>query len=102
MTKRYRVTPRALQDLLAIGRYTEAAWGKAKRDSYLRQIERRFVWLSQNPALGRRRDEIGQGYRCFPEGQHLVFYLVAANEIQIIGIPHQSMDISGFFKSESI
>lgn len=99
MKKRYRVTPRALQDLIAIGHYTEAAWGKAKRDAYLRQIERRFVWLSQNAALGRRRDDIRDGYRCFPEAHHLIFYLIAGDEIHIIGIPHQSMDLPGFFES---
>ncbi|PZM13008.1 type II toxin-antitoxin system RelE/ParE family toxin [Rhizobium tubonense] len=94
---RYRITPRALRDLMEIGRYTEAAWGRKKRDDYLRKLESRFAWLAEQPSLGKKRFDIQEGYFCFPEGQHLIFYLIAPGEIHIIGVPHQTMDIPGFF-----
>ena len=30
----------------------------------------------------------------FPEGMHLVFYTLTKNGVDIIGIPHQSMDVT--------
>jgi toxin ParE1/3/4 len=33
------------------------------------------------------------GYLCFPEGMHIVFYKIGKEGIDILGIPHQSMDV---------
>ncbi|MFP6748678.1 MAG: type II toxin-antitoxin system RelE/ParE family toxin [Alphaproteobacteria bacterium] len=71
MNRRYRVTPRALNDLKNIGRYSFQTWGKAQRDKYLRAIDRRFAWLAENPHLGTHRPDIADGYHCFPQGSHL-------------------------------
>jgi len=59
----------------------------------------RFTWISENPLLGKKRDDVKPGYYCFPEGMHLVFYMVTKTGIDIIGIPHQSMDIVSHLKS---
>lgn len=40
-------------------------------------------WLADNPNLGLRPDE----------GKHVIFYRAAGSNIEIIGIPHQRMDI---------
>ena len=29
------------------------------------------------------------------EGRHLIFYIMTDNTVDVIGIPHQSMDITG-------
>lgn len=88
----YRITPRARDDLIAIARFTEHRWGKLQRDRYLRALEHRFDWLAQNPGAGRHREDVREGYFCYPQGQHLIFYLVRESGIAIIGIPHQHMD----------
>jgi toxin ParE1/3/4 len=93
----YRVTPRALRDLFEIGRYTQAIWRRKQRDDYLLKLERRFAWLAQHPRLGRSRSEIHEGYFCFPEGLHLVFYVIAPGEMHIIGIVHQTIDVVRYF-----
>lgn len=46
---------------------------------------------------GRARDDVAFGYRSFPEGQHVVFYIVQTGSVAIIGIPHQAMDVGVFF-----
>ncbi len=46
MTFTIKITPRAQQDLKNIGRYTLQKWGKKKRDSYLRDLDRCFRWAS--------------------------------------------------------
>jgi Plasmid stabilization system protein len=95
--KQVRITPRARDDLKNIGRYTERKWGKAQRNTYLKRLATRFNWLAENPQLGQHRTDIEDGYYCFPEGQHLVFYLIRRHAIDIIGVPHKEMDIINHF-----
>lgn len=95
--RKVRVTPRAQEDLINIGRYTEGTWGKAQRNRYLKDIEARFYWLAENPLLGKQRADICEGYYSFPEGQHVVFYLFGSYSIDIIGIPHKEMDTISYF-----
>ena len=93
----YRVTPRALQDLKNIGRYTEQQWGRRQRNSYLKALEKRFGWLADNPQLGKHRMDVAEGYYSFPQGEHVVFYMIGDNCIDFIGIPHKEMDIITYF-----
>jgi toxin ParE1/3/4 len=100
MTPRIRITPRALADLKNIGRYTLKTWGRTQRDAYLRAIDRRFEWLADNPARGKPRADIAEGYHSFPQGAHLIFYLIREGGIDVIGVVHQAMDIPGHFEGE--
>lgn len=97
MTNSYRITPRALKDLQNIGRYTLKEWGREQRNKYLFALEKRFAWLADNPQMGTHRPEIQKGYFCYVQGSHLIFYLKREGGIDIIGIPHQRMDIGRFF-----
>ncbi len=94
----FRITPRAKEDLKEIGRYTISQWGKKKRDSYLLDLDKRFSWLGNNIKIGKQRSDIKEGYYCYLEGSHLIFYIL--NElggIDIIGVPHKAMDILNYF-----
>lgn len=95
--RKVRVTPRARDDLRNIGHYTEQTWGKAQRNRYLQSIGVRFHWLAEYPQLGKHRTDICEGYYSFPEGQHVIFYLVGSDTTDIIGIPHKEMDIISYF-----
>ena len=93
MTVKYRLRALAQADLESIWLYTREEWGVTQADAYLEALIQRFDWLVKNPTLGKPRDDIKQGYFCFPEGMHLVFYILKNNQVEIIGIPHQQMDI---------
>lgn len=69
-------------------------WGSDQLGPYLRALNARFEWLAEQPLAGRERDDVHPGYRSFPEGSHVIFYLVVDDGIDIIGIPHKSMDTS--------
>jgi len=97
MTNTYRVTLRAAQDLKNIGRYTMKMWGREQRDSYLRAMERGFAWLAESPDRGRHRPDVQEGYYSYLQGSHVVFYLLREGGIDIIGVPHQRMDIMNYF-----
>ena len=91
---RYRLTPRAFSDLDAIADYSLDSLGPSQTEAYLAKIADRFQWLAENPSIGRQRDDVADGYRSFPEGKHLIFYLVMPDHIAIIGVPHASMDLT--------
>jgi toxin ParE1/3/4 len=92
-----QITPRAARDLAGIARWTMKTWGAARMERYLRALHARMEWLLLHPSAGRIRDDVQPGYRCFAEGQHLIFYITQADGIAIIGVPHQAMDIGGYF-----
>jgi len=100
MSASYRVTPRAFADLAAIARYTVAVWDESQRDAYLEAIEQRFSWLAKQPMAGRSRPEINERYRSFPEGSHVIFYIVREDGIDIIGVPHRSMGLPTYFSKD--
>ncbi|SHE23285.1 type II toxin-antitoxin system RelE/ParE family toxin [methanotrophic endosymbiont of Bathymodiolus puteoserpentis (Logatchev)] len=95
----YTLRLKAQGDLESIWQYSFTTWGSAQADHYLRALVTRFEWLADNPLLGKPRDDIKSGYRCFPEGQHLVFYKITQQQIDIIGVVHQSQDIITLLKN---
>jgi toxin ParE1/3/4 len=97
MTPGYRLTPRAVEDLREIARYTLKTWGRNQRDLYLADIDRRFFWLAEHPRLGKHRSDVTEGYYSYLQGAHVIFYLIRADGIDIIGVPHQRMDVLGYF-----
>lgn len=91
--KRYILSPEAKTDINNIRKYTTRQWGETQTEKYTLQLQERMRWLADNPMLGRARDEVKEGYRSFREGGHIIFYRVVGSAIEIIGIPHQNMDI---------
>ncbi len=98
MTTGYRIRQLAAQDLERIWLYTFEQWGAEQADRYIRAIFSRLTWLAEHPRLGKPRDDIKPGYFCFPEGRHLIFYTLTSAGIDVIGIPHQSMDVINHFE----
>ena len=97
MTPTYSIRVLARADLEEIWVFTFEEWGLEQADKYLNSLFSRFEWLSINPYTGKDRDDIKNGYYCFPEGMHLVFYTMTEYGIDIIGIPHQNMDVINHF-----
>jgi len=86
-----RFSRRAEADLLGIGDYTLRTWGKAQAALYLNEIETCCRMLADNPALGRRSDEVRSGLRRLECGKHVVFYRKVPGGILVSRILHQSM-----------
>lgn len=97
MTPTYSIRALARTDLEEIWVFTFEEWGLEQADKYLNSLFSRFEWLSRNPYTGKDRGDIKNGYYCIPEGMHLVFYTMTEYGIDIIGIPHQNMDVVSHF-----
>ena len=97
MANPFNLTYRAREDLRGIWKYTTEVWNETQADRYITGLYKRFSWLAEFPRIGKHRPDICEGYYCFPQGSHLVFYLIRDNEIDIIGVPHKEMDIHYYF-----
>jgi len=95
----YFLSESAQNDVISIRDYTIDTWGEAQTSKYLSQLEQRLEWLAENPALGKKRDEVKNGYISFSEGRHIIFYRIAERGIEVMGIIHQSEDIDVHFKA---
>lgn len=93
MKQRYFIRELALTDLEETWLYTLSEWDLEQADAYTSSILARMNWLADNPSAGKPRSDIKPGYFCFPEGRHLIFYIMTDGTVDIIGIPHQSMDV---------
>ena len=90
----------AKEDLASIYGYTRDNWGDHQADTYLAQVENRILSLLETPYLGTARPDVSDGYRCLPEGKHLIFYRVDGDVVNILGIPHASMDLERHMERE--
>ncbi len=93
----FKLSRKAFEDLKDIGRYTHNKWGISQRNKYLKQIHSCFSQLSGSPDIGFNSDHIADGYRKFPQGNHVIFYKTASDNIEIIRIIHKSMDVESKF-----
>ncbi len=93
MSGTYALRELARADLEAIWIYTVEQWGGEQAERYLQGLFDCFEELAANPRLGRERDDVKAGYRSFPQGRHVVFYLIALAGIEVIGVVHQSADV---------
>jgi toxin ParE1/3/4 len=101
MPNDYKLTPAAKNDLKEIWSYTVKRWSEQQAEKYIYQLEKKFKDLVKTPNLGRSRPDIQKGYRSLPEGKHIIFYRVADDIIEIIGIPHASMDVETHLLQQS-
>ena len=84
----------ALADLKSIATYTHDRWGVRQRNTYLKAIDRVFHSLAKNPVIGRTCDEVREGYRKFPHGSHVIYYMKSStSELLIVRILHMTMDV---------
>ena len=85
------ISPRGESDIVDIAAYTLVMWGDKQMSRYVAALHARFGGLARFPDTGRRRDELGRGYRSVVQGSHIVFYRVTARNLVIVRILHTRM-----------
>lgn len=88
----FKLSRKAKADLKSIALHTEREWGRDQRNHYILQFDQCFHLLGANPNLGQSCDEISSGYRQYPQGSHILFYRLNAEDVvEIIRILHKRM-----------
>ena len=89
----------AEEDLISIWRWSAEAWSEDIAAKHLFDIERACERLTDDPMLGRARDELISGIRSLPVRPHSVFYRTSAREVEIVRVLHQRMDVERVFSN---
>jgi len=88
----YKLTPLAKKHIKQIWTYTHKKWGETQADKYTNAIKKCLSYIAKNPSKGRSRDEVSSGLKSHKVEHHHIFYFIAKNEIEVVGILHKQMD----------
>jgi len=92
---KFALSAKAKSDLIKIAKYTQITWGQAQRNSYLKILDRSFQLLADDPEIGINCDYIREGYRKYPQANHVINYKAQKeNTILIVRILHKSIDVN--------
>ena len=91
--KRYRLTPRAREDLEEIWLYSLTTWSLDQADRYHAKLVQAFEDLANATRRGRDIGHVRPGYFKLASGSHFIFYRESEAAIDIIRILHQQMDV---------
>lgn len=97
---RFKVSKEARDDIRKIGHHTQRKWGKDQRRKYLDDLDKKFGLLAKNPLLGRRCDNIREGYSRFEYISHIIFYMQEKDFIVISRVIHQSRDVKALLSKD--
>lgn len=87
----FRLTPNAQADLIEIRQYTFQRWGAEQSQKYLREIRQTIGLLAETPALGKSRPDVGTNVQSFPQGSHIIYYVIHAQQLVVFGVLHKRM-----------
>lgn len=96
MAKKVALSPLAEIDLLDIALYIAAENPKAA-DKFAHEIDDKFLLLSTQPEMGRRRPELGRELRSFPVKSYVIFYDPTPGGIFVVRVLHGARDIENVF-----
>ena len=100
----YTVRSRAWRDLEETMTYLRDEAGDENAIRFWEQAQATFAALTRQPFLGRPRPDLKpEGLRSWRVNgfeNWLIFYRVAAAEIEIVRVRHGMMDLPGMFRKE--
>lgn len=91
--RRYRLSPRAEQDLDDIWGYTVRTWSVEQAEIYHADIISAIIALSKGDRQGRDVGDLRAGYFKYPVGHHFLFYRIGEGWLDVIRILHKQMDV---------
>lgn len=95
----YRLTRKAVDDLVSIWNYTQLKWSEKQADKYYYLLIETFDTISKHPEMGKDYSHIKENLMGQWVGRHIVFYRITSpNEILIVRILHERMDFKSRFK----
>ena len=93
----YRLSRLAANDLEEIAEYTIERFGIEQARRYRDGLKTCFIQLANNPAIGRKAEQLIRGLRRFEHQSHVVFYIGESESLLIVRVLHSSMDVPRHF-----
>jgi toxin ParE1/3/4 len=88
----------AQDDITNILLYTLQTWGAEQQDAYAALLDRGLLFIMENPDIGRSRSELYPGCRSYRIREHIVYYAVQGEDINIARVLHGRIDTKRYFK----
>ena len=101
MGKEVKFTPDAADDIESIAEYTFEKWGGIKQLAYLVKIYEAIDHISDNEKIGKERNDIKKGYRAYDINEHLIFYRILENHIDILGVTGSERDFKTLYSKRN-
>tara|TARA_A200000159_G_C7045889_1_gene224024 strand:- start:76 stop:369 length:294 start_codon:yes stop_codon:yes gene_type:complete len=83
-------------DLEDIFDYTLEEFGLDQAVSYVSEFDDTFETISENPEIGRKREEIREELRSLVKDKYVIFYRILIDHIRVVRILHGSRDLPKF------
>ncbi|MBN9469379.1 MAG: type II toxin-antitoxin system RelE/ParE family toxin [Bosea sp.] len=96
---RYRLTPRALDDLDEIWRFSAETWSAAQADRYVDALAQLFETIATMPTLARERAEFTPPVRILAHEAHVIVYTIAADHVVILRLLGGRQDWGSILKA---
>lgn len=91
--KQIIISEPAKEDLYGIAEYLSKHSPEAAK-RLMKQFRKKFELLASFPLLGRERNDIAIGIRCFVMDRYLIFYQPHDDTLEIWRIRHSAQEIS--------
>jgi toxin ParE1/3/4 len=90
--KKFRLRPKAEEDLENIYEYSYREFGSARADQYIRDLDAAFHKLADEPSLGSDYSHVHLNLMAYKVVSHVVFFKPSVDGITILRVLHKSMD----------
>ena len=93
MPNKYSLSRKADKNIEGIFEYSYRNFGLDQALEYKTGLDRCLQLIADNPSLGRKCDDIREGYQRHEYGRHVIFYRKRAHDVFITSIIHESRDV---------
>ncbi len=101
-TGRYRLSPRVLEDLDDVWRYSAERWPIEQADKYIDELVLIFEMIASVPTLARERSEFTPPVRIHTHESHLIIYTISAGSVVILRLLAGRQDWVSVFKAADL
>jgi toxin ParE1/3/4 len=91
------LSPEAQDDINDILLYTLQMWGEEQLDQYAAQIDKGLSLITDSPGIGRSQPQLYADCRSYRIREHIVYYAVKGNDINVARVLHVRMDAKRHF-----
>lgn len=96
---RLLLSPAAQSDMSDIWDFTAERWGEDQAERYTQRLRGTLTELAASRPTSRSAEDVAPGYRKCLAGSHIAYFRIAADDLIVIRILHQSMDPETQFRT---
>ena len=94
---RYRVSPKAQQDISEIGEFISRD-NPVRALSFVRELRAKIALTAETPLAYRERTELRLGIRASRHGVYLIFFRLEEAQVEVLRVWHGARDMSELFQ----